>query len=308
MNASFRQLKLFLAVAEHGSITAAARACHVTQPSVSMQLRELTDAVGLPLYEVVGKRLHLTPAGETLANTARAMVAEWADFEQRIDAMKGLTRGRLSVAVVSTAKYFVPRILGSFCQRYPEIDIELEVQNRNGVIENLRTNRNDLYIMSIPPDDIDIDKQPFLPNPLVVVAALTHPLASQKSVALEALAGERFILRERGSGTRTSCDAYFRSIGFQPRVRMELGSNEAIKQAVAGGMGISVLSQHALSTHLADDQLTVLPVAGFPIRCSWWTLTPRGKRLSPIAQEFLRHLDTCAAELRLRLEEPAAGG
>jgi DNA-binding transcriptional LysR family regulator len=271
-----------------------------------MQLRELADAVGLPLYEVVGKRLHLTPAGDTLASTARAMVAEWADFEQRIDAMKGLTRGRLSVAVVSTAKYFVPRILGSFCQRYPEIDIELDVQNRNGVIANLRANRNDLYIMSIPPDDMDIERQPFLPNPLVVVAPLQHRLAGQTGLSLDALADERFILRERGSGTRTSCDAWFHSTGFTPRVRMELGSNEAIKQAVAGGMGISVLSQHALSTHLADGQLTVLPVAGFPIRCSWWTLYPRGKRLSPIAQEFLRHLDACAAELRQRLGEPLA--
>jgi DNA-binding transcriptional LysR family regulator len=302
MNASFRQLKLFLAVAEQRSITAAARLCHVTQPSVSMQLKELTDAVGLPLYEMVGKRLDLTPAGEALAETARNMASEWASFEQQIDAMKGLTRGRLRIAVVSTAKYFVPRILGSFCQRYPDIDIELEVQNRDGIVANLRANRNDLYIMSIPPDDIDIERHPFLPNPLVVIAPLNHPLARRKKLQLDDLAQERFILRERGSGTRTSCDAHFRSLGFTPRVRMELGSNEAIKQAVSGAMGISVLSQHALSTHLEDDQLTVLPVQGFPVRCSWWTLYPRGKRLSPIAQEFLRHLEASAAELRKRLE------
>ena len=260
MNASFRQLKLFLAVAEQRSITGAARVCHVTQPSVSMQLKELTESVGLPLYEMVGKRLDLTPAGEVLAETARAMEEEWARFEQQIDAMKGLTRGRLRVAVVSTAKYFVPRILGSFCQRYPEIDIELDVQNRDGVLANLRANRNDLYIMSIPPDDIDIECQPFLPNPLVVIAALDHRLAKRRKLALSDLAEERFILRERGSGTRTSCDAHFRSQGFSPKVRLELGSNEAIKQAVSGGLGLSVLSQHSLSTHLEDDQLTVLPV------------------------------------------------
>ncbi|MDO6386633.1 LysR family transcriptional regulator [Uliginosibacterium sp. 31-12] len=300
MNASFRQLKLFLAVAEQRSITAAARVCHVTQPSVSMQLKELTESVGLPLYEMVGKRLDLTPAGEALAETARAMVEEWARFEQQVDAMKGLTRGRLRVAVVSTAKYFVPRILGTFCQRYPEIDIEFEVQNRDGVVANLRANRNDLYIMSIPPEDIDIERHPFLPNPLVVIAPLAHPLAKRRRLALTDLADERFILRERGSGTRTSCDTHFRSAGFSPRVRLELGSNEAIKQAVAGGLGLSVLSQHALSPHLENDQLVVLPVSGFPVRCSWWILYPRGKRLSPIAQEFLRHLEASAEELRER--------
>lgn len=304
MNASFRQLKLFLAVAEQRSITAAARVCHVTQPSVSMQLKELTESVGLPLYEMVGKRLDLTPAGEALAETARAMVEEWARFEQQVDAMKGLTRGRLRVAVVSTAKYFVPRILGTFCQRYPEIDIELEVQNRDGVVANLRANRNDLYIMSIPPEDIDIESHLFLPNPLVVIAPLDHPLARRRKLALSDLADQRFILRERGSGTRTSCDAHFRSAGFSPKVRLELGSNEAIKQAVAGGLGLSVLSQHSLSPHLEDDQLAVLPVEGFPVRCSWWILYPRGKRLSPIAQEFLRHLEASAEELRGRFPVP----
>lgn len=303
MNASFRQLKLFLAVAEQRSITGAARVCHVTQPSVSMQLKDLTAAVGLPLYEMVGKRLDLTPAGEALAETARNMVGEWASFEQQIDAMKGLTRGRLRVAVVSTAKYFVPRILGSFCQRYPDIDIELDVQNRDGVVANLRANRNDLYIMSIPPEGIDLERHPFLPNPLRVIAPLNHPLAKRSSIEISELANERFILRERGSGTRTSCDAHFRHLGFTPQVRLELGSNEAIKQAVSGGMGLSVMSQHALSTHLEDELLTVLPVSSFPILCSWWILYPRGKRLSPIAQEFLRHLETSASELRERFGE-----
>ena len=157
MHVTFRQLQLFLAVAELRSITGAARACHVTQPTVSMQLKELADSVGLPLYEVVGKRLDLTAAGEALAISARAMVEEWANFEQRIDAMQGLARGRLRVGVVSTAKYFVPRILGGFCTRYPEIDVILDVQNRDGVVTALRDNRHDLYIMSRPPADISVE-------------------------------------------------------------------------------------------------------------------------------------------------------
>lgn len=296
MNMTFRQLRLFLALAEHRSITAAARACHVTQPTVSMQLKELADAVGLPLYEQIGKRLYLTAAGEHLAETARAMADEWAAFEQRIDAMKGLTRGRLRLAVVSTAKYFVPRLLGSFCASHPDVDISLEVLNRDGVVARLKENLDDLYIMSMPPEHIELERHAFLPNPLVVVAPESHPLAGKKKIALGALRAERFIMRERGSGTRLACDSHFSQQGFAPHVRLELGSNEAIKQAVAGGMGIAVLSRHALALHLAEDQLAILDVQGFPLLSNWWTLYPHGKRLSPVATVFLEHIERTAQD------------
>ncbi len=294
MNVSFRQLRLFLAVAERGSISAAARACHVTQPTVSMQLRELSTAVGLPLYEVIGKQLHLTPAGEELAQSARAIVDEWSAFGQRIDAMKGLKRGRLRVAVVSTAKYFVPRLLGGFCNRHPEIEIAFEVLNRDGIVQRLRDNRDDLYIMSMPPADIEVEQRVFLPNPLVVIAPVDHPLAaaSRKSakIQLRQLAKERFILREQGSGTRLACDAHFRQQDFQPQVRLELGSNEAIKQAVAAGMGLAVLSQHALGGHTVDQSLNILNVKSFPIHSNWYLVHLHGKRLSPTALAFLEFL------------------
>ncbi|OON60308.1 LysR family transcriptional regulator [Massilia sp. KIM] len=296
MNATFRQLRLFLSFTEHMSVTATARACHVTQPTVSMQLRELAEAVGMPLYEQIGKRMHLTAAGEALARTARAMVDEWSAFEQEMDAMKGLARGRLRLAVVSTAKYFVPRLLGSFCASHPDIEIALEVLNRDGVVGRLRENRDDLYIMSIPPDDLELERHAFLPNPLEVVAAASHPLAREKRIALERLAPLRFILRERGSGTRLACDRHFRELGFTPDVRLELGSTEAIKQAVAAGMGLSVVSRHALPAHPEDEQLAVLDVEGFPVQSSWWTLYPKGKRLSPIAAVFLEHLQSTARE------------
>lgn len=295
MNATFRQLRLFLALADHGSVTAAAEACHVTQPTVSMQLRELADAVGLPLYEQIGKRLYLTAAGEALAETARAMLNEWLAFEQAIDAMKGLERGRLRVALVSTAKYFVPRLLGSFCAEHPNIDIALEVLNRDGVVARLRENRDDLYIMSMPPENLDLERHAFLPNPLVVIAPEGHRLAGQV-LELGDLAAERFILRERGSGTRLACDAHFARNAFVPKVRLELGSNEAIKQAVAGGLGLAVISRHALAARPADDQLAILDVAGFPLQSSWFTLHPRGKRLSPVATVFLQHLERTARE------------
>ena len=294
MNATFRQLQLFLALAEHQSITRAARACHVTQPTVSMQLKELADAVGMPLYEQIGKRLFLTDAGHALVDTARAMVDEWAGFEQRIDAMKGLRRGRLRLAVVSTAKYFVPGLLGRFCATYPEIDIALELLNRDAVVARLRDNRDDLYIMSMPPTDIALERHAFLPNPLVVIASRAHPLAARPGLALADLAGERFILRERGSGTRLACDAHFQAQGFVPRLRLELGSNEAIKHSVAAGMGLAVLSRHALLPALQDETVAVLDVAGFPVVSHWWTLYPKGKRLSPAAAVFLEHLERAA--------------
>ena len=290
MNASFRQLRLFLALADSGSVTAAARACHVTQPTASMQLRELSTAIGLPLYEVIARRVHLTAAGHELARTARAMVDEWAGFGQLVDGMKGFTRGRLRVAVVSTAKYFVPRLLGTFCSQYPQVDIALEVLNRDGVLQRLRSNLDDLYIMSMPPKDVDVEQQVFMDNPLLLVAPANHALAGRRRMPLERLAQERFILRESGSGTRMAVDAHFKKLHFKPQVRLELGSNEAIKQAVAGGLGLSVLSRHALGGHEADNGLVVLPVLHFPVTSRWHIVHLRGKRLSPIAQEFRKHL------------------
>ena len=290
MHATLRQLRLFAALAEHGSVTAAAKACHVTQPTVSMQLKDLTEAVGLTLYERVENRIHLTQAGEDLLRTARSMSDEWAAFVQSVDAMKGLTRGRLRVALASTAKYFMPRILGQFCARHPDIEIALEVLNRDGVIARLRENRDDLHIMSIPPADIALERHPFLPNPLVVIAPASHPLAGRKRLPLARLAKERFILREPGSGTRLTCDAHFERAGFVPDLRLEIGSNEAIKEAVAAGMGIAIMSRHALAGKSAGPGLVILDVAGFPLHSNWWILYPRGKSLSPIATRFLDEL------------------
>lgn len=301
MNATFRQLRLFLALAECGSITGAAKACHVTQPTVSMQLRELADAVGLPLYEQIGKRLHLTEAGEALAETARAMLDEWISFEQVVNAMKGLEQGRLRVALVSTAKYFVPRLLGGFCTEHPNIEIALEILNRDGVVARLRENRDDLYIMSLPPENLDLEQHAFLDNPLVMIAPEGHRLQG-RHLKLTDLLAERFILRERGSGTRLACDAYFARRAFVPAVRLELGSNEAIKQAVSGGLGLAVVSRHTLAARPEDDQLTILDVTGFPLQSRWFTLYPRGKRLSPAATVFLEHLKRSAFEWSERRE------
>lgn len=290
MKITFRQMRLFLALAETGSVGGAARATHVTQPTASMQLREVTDSVGVPLYEVISRRVHLTDAGRALARTARAMLDEWERFGQTMDGMRGLTRGRLRVALVSTAKYFVPRLLGSFCESHPQIEISLEVLNRDGVVARLRNNLDDLYVMSVPPADLPLVEQVFLPNPLVLIAAASHPLAHRRRLSLDDLVGQRFILREPGSGTRMAVDAHFRRQKFRPDLRLELGSNEAIKEAVAGKLGVAILSHHALSADPAASGIAVLPLRGFPIESKWHIVYPKGRQLSPIAAEFERHL------------------
>lgn len=290
MNISTRQLQLFLALAETGGVSAAARRMHVTQPTASMQLKEIAESVGMPLYEVISRKVHLTEAGEDLARTARAMSDTWDAFEQRMAARKGMTRGRLRVAVVSTAKYFIPRLLGGFCERYPEIDISLEVLNRDHVVNRLRANLDDLYVMSQPPADLMLEDDILMPNPLVLIASATHPLAGLGHLTLAQLQDQRFILRERGSGTRMATDACFAQAGFAPAKVLELGSNEAIKESVAAKLGVAVVSMHALAAFSSDPQVTVLDVQGFPIPSQWHLVWPRGKQLTPIATVFRQHL------------------
>jgi DNA-binding transcriptional LysR family regulator len=290
MHITFRQLRLFLALAETGSVTAAAKVMHVTQPTASMQLREVTESVGVPLYEVVARRMRLTEAGLELARTARVMVGEWETFTQHVDAMKGLTRGRLTLSVVSTAENFMPRLLGVFCQKHPEIDVSLQVLNRDGVVARLRDNLDDLYIMSMPPTDLDLDDRVFMANPLVLVAPADHRLADRRRVKLAELREERFVLRERGSGTRIAVDAQFKRLRFAPSVRLELGSNEAVRESVAGNLGLSVLSVHALGERPAEHGIAVLRVEGFPIPSNWHVVRRASRKNSPIARAFEAHL------------------
>ncbi|MFM8696140.1 MAG: LysR family transcriptional regulator [Betaproteobacteria bacterium] len=290
MKATFRQLKLFLALAETGSVTAAARATHVTQPTASMQLRELTEAVGLPLYEVVSRKVQLTDIGVELAKTARAMSSQWSAFEQVVDGARGLTRGRLRVAVVSTAKYFMPRLIGAFCKRHPAIDVSIEILNRDGVVARLREDMDDLSIMSTPPIDLQLDDVVFMSNPLVVIAPSTDALVRRGQLELSALASQRFILREKGSGTRMAVDQHFKRVRFHPKVRLELGSNEAIKEAVAGGLGLGVISSHALHGRAREHGVSVLSVAGFPVPSQWHIVHPAARSLSPIAAAFKAQL------------------
>jgi len=287
---TLRQLEVFSAIARHGSFTRAAEELFLTQPTVSMQIKKLTDTVGLPLLEQVGKKIYLTDAGRALEAMARQLFEQFENFEMTLADLKGLKQGRLRLAVVTTAKYFAPRLLGPFCQQYPGIDVSLKVSNRERVIERLAENQDDLYILGQPPEEIDAVAEPFLENPLVVLAPANHPLAGKKKISLKRLVDEPFLMREPGSGTRKAVERLFAERNLIMKVRMELGSNEAIKQAIVGGLGLSVLSRHTLALDAPMGQLAILDVEGFPIERHWYAAYPAGKQLSVVARTFLDYL------------------
>ena len=289
-NATLHQLKVFEAVARNSSFTRAAEELFLTQPTVSMQVKQLSKTVGMPLFEQVGKKLYLTESGKELFVTCQDMFERMERFEMAIANIKGLKQGALRISTVTTAKYVIPRILGPFCNRYPGIDVSLTVTNHQYVLEGLSSNRNDLYIVSYVPEDLDIQSKLFMENPLVVLAPKTHPLVGEKNISLERLSQEPFIMREPGSGTRRAAQSLFDSHGIKLKVRLDLGSNEAIKQAIAGGMGLSVLSKHTMALEGLTNQLAILDVVEFPIARNWYVIYPSGKQLSTIAQEFLDYL------------------
>lgn len=289
-HATLRQLKVFEAVARNLSFTRAAEELHLTQPTVSIQLKQLTDIVGLALLEQVGKRVFLTDAGRELLTVCRDIFEGLSRYEMLVSDMKGMKAGKLRLAAVTTAKYFVPRLLGAFYERYPGIEVSLKVTNRERVLERLAGNEDDLYIMGQPPENVEVHAEPFLENPLVVLACAGHPLAGEKSIPLERLANERFLMREPGSGTRLATERFFGKQGMTLRIGMELGSSEAIKQAVAAGLGIAVLSAHALALERNSGELVILDVVGFPIRGQWYAAYPADKRPTVVAGTFLDFL------------------
>ncbi len=251
-----------------------------------MQIKKLESDIGLPVTEQIGKKISLTETGATLYQVSKDILATLARFEMQIDDQKGLRTGHLHIAVVTTANYFAPRLLGKFYQAYPGIKVSLEVTNREHILERMAQNLDDLYLIGKPPVSSELEFQSYLTNPMVVVAPATHELAGKKAIPLSEIAKEYFILREQGSGTRIAIEQKFADAGLGLNVRMELGSNESIKQGIFGGLGIAVLSLHTLTAGDMDE-LTILDVYGFPISWQWYVGHPKGKRLSIIARTFI---------------------
>ncbi len=284
--ATLHQLRIFDTLAQHMSITRTAEALHLTPPAVSIQVKQLAEAAGQPLVEQVGKKLYLTSAGEVVASACRDVSARMERLSQELAALQGLEKGTLSVSILTTAKYFVPQLLGTLSEQHPGIEVALFVGNRKAILDRLAHNQDDLYILGQPPDNLGVVAIPFAPNPLVAIAHAQHPLAAKKRISPERLAEEPFIARERGSGTRLSCEAFFRRHDTAPRVRMELGSNEAIKQTVAGRLGVSIVAKITVEAEVARGNLAILDVQGLPLERRWYLVHPEHKVLAPAAEAF----------------------
>jgi DNA-binding transcriptional LysR family regulator len=283
---SLRQLRVFEAAATSRSFSKAAEALHLTQPGVSMHIKELETNAGLPLFERIGRKLYVTEAGQELLARAREILRALKDAEDTLDGLKGLRRGRINLAVVSTAKYFVPQLLARFGRDFPELEIRLAVNNRDSVIEQLVANEVDLAIMGRSPQSLDTVAEPFAQNPHVIIAAPDHPLAGHRNVEVATASRANFIVREPGSGTRLAMQQFFGEFDLTCNVGMEMASNETIKQAVMAGMGVSFISRHTIDLELQTGRLVVLDVRGTPVLRHWHVAHLAKKRLSPTAVAF----------------------
>ena len=305
------QLAVFECAARHGSFTRAAEELHLAQPTVSTQLKKLSDTLGLPLFEQIGKKVHLTPAGRAVLEGCGDLFKTFERIDASLAGLRTLENGQLRLAVSTTGKYFTPRLLAAFVQKHPKIEVSLQIHNRQGLIDRLARNADDLYIFCNPPTEQEVVCQPILANPMVAFARADHPLAGRKRIPFEEFAREPFLMREVGSGTRLIAWEAFDRHGVEPQVRMELSTNEAIKQAILAGLGVSILSRYTMGLDTEHRDLVVLDVEGLPIERHWQFCYPVGKQIPPAARAFMDfvrteakglvqdHLGTVAPQVRI---------
>ncbi len=296
MRITLKQLQIFETVAERQSYTQAAKQLYLSQPAVSMQIKQLEDEVGMPVFNRIGKSIQLTDAGRELLQHARNIQIQLEEAQQSMEELRGIKRGRLHLTMASTANYFTPRLLAGFCREYPNIQISLSVANRAGLLEALENNTADMVIMGKPPANMPLAAEVFMENPLVVVAPPNHKLAGKKKVSLAEVARENFIVREIGSGTRAAVERFLATHDLERPQSLEMHSSEAIKQAVQAGLGLGVVSIHTLEMELALKRLVVLNVEDFPIMRHWHLVYRQDRHFSPVSKAFhdyvLQHADT----------------
>ena len=286
-NLTLRQMQIFETVVRLGGFTLAAEELNLSQPTVSMQVKKFSQSLGLPLLEQVGRTSYPTSAGREVYTTICKILGQIAALDDLTNTLRGEVKGELRIAVITTAKYFMPHLLGAFIAQYPEVQPRLTVTNRDKVLKRLKSNWDDLLIMGQVPSELPVKAYPIMNNEMIVVAHPQHPLVGQQDLSLKQLAGERFLVREAGSGTRQAVERLFRKQGTSITPYMELGSSEAIKQGVMAGLGISVLARRNLSLELAGNHIAILDVKGFPLIRSWYAVHLNGKKLSLAADTFL---------------------
>ncbi|HEY5900551.1 MAG TPA: LysR substrate-binding domain-containing protein [Burkholderiales bacterium] len=289
-SATFRQVKVFETVARHLSYSRAAEELRMSQPAVSIHVRHLEAHAGLPLFEQLGRKIYLTRAGEEMLRYSRAILQQTKEAADALAALKGMRGGRLNIAVISAGDYFFPGLLAEFCRRHEGVSVRLSVNNREEIVRQLAENTTDLTVLLRPPENADMVAEPFAPQPHVIIAAPAHPLVGKRRIALAALAGQSFIVREQGSDTRLAMEELLAESRVKFNVTMEIKSTETIKQAVIAGMGISFLSAHTIGRELELGQLAVLDVEGFPVMRRWHIVHHRNKRLPAVALAFKQFL------------------
>ena len=293
---TFRQLEIFVKFAETGSINQTAQDLHLAQPSVSIQLKKLAENLDIPLVEQIGRKLYLTEAGEELYKSSMEIFDTVGRLESRLASLSGLQAGLLKLSVVTTSKYFFPHLLGPFCETYPNIEVSFNIGNRNAMVNRLRENKDDFYVFSHPPEDIDVEKFEFVNNPLVVVAPAGHRFANKKKIPFKKLKDDAFIMREPGSGSRLAVERYLKETGHTINEKMTIESNEAIKHAVMSNLGIAILSVHTLAQTTSKDFI-ILDVKDFPLQHQWYVVYLKNKQLSDVAKTFLEFLQEDGAEI-----------
>lgn len=286
MNITFRQLEVFEVVARLLSYTKASKELHLSQPAVSMQVKQLEENVGLPLFEKIGRKTYLTEAGKEMYHYCRTIAHQLEEASEVFEQLKGLKSGRLEITVATTANAFATRMLAKFNKEYEGSTVSLDVTNRERLLQQLADNEKDIAIMGRPPEDADLVTEPFADNPLVVVAAPDHPLVDMQPIPLYMLQDQTFVVREKGSGTRTAMQRFFEEHNLSITSSMEMNENEAIKQAVQAGMGLGIVSIHTIELELETKRLVILDVEDFPIMRHWYLVHRKEKRLSPITQAF----------------------
>jgi len=286
MRITLRQLQVFAAVCDNRSYSRAAEEMALSQPAVSLQIRQLESLIGQPLFDYIGKKLYLTSAAETLKRASADIFQRLENLDMQLSDLQGSLQGQLNLAVESSAKYFVPHLFAAFKRQHPEVSLHLTVVNRAQLIKRLSDNRDDLVIMSLLPPDMALEFLPFLNNPIVALAPPEHPLCSAAQLTLKDLEAYPLLIREAGSGTRKACEEYFQQKRAHFAQTQEVASLDALKECVIAGLGLALLPRHAVSLELASGLLRELPVEELPLYRSWCLVHARGKRLSPVAQAF----------------------
>lgn len=302
-HATIRQLQVFEAIARHKSFTRAAEELHLTQPTVSMQVKKLADALEVDLFELIGRKVFLTQAGETLYDAAKDILEKLEVSEDHIKNQKGFSGGRVKFSVVSSAQYFVPKVIYDFVERYPEVKVAMNVGNKEQLLERIQKNEDDFYILGEPSDALNIESFQLAPNPLVFIAHKSNPLAKQSRIKLSELANVPFLMREKGSGKRAQVEKAFQKQNFNPNIKMILGGNELVRLGVLQNLGVAVASLATVINYVEQGELVILDVEGFPIHRHWYLVTSKGKMLSIAAQKLIELLKIEIKSLNKKIEQ-----